>query len=59
MLSASNWRISLPRDAPSAKRTAISPSRALARANIKLARLAQAMSKTTPASASSNLSAWE
>ena len=45
-LSASNWRTIRTRDAPSARRTAISRSRAVARASIRFARFAQAMSRT-------------
>ena len=46
-LSASSCRTMRPRDAPSARRTAISRSRAVARASIRFARLAQAMSSTS------------
>ena len=46
-LSAMSWRTMRPREAPMARRTAISRSRALARASIRLARLAQAMSSTS------------
>ncbi len=52
-LSASNCRIKRPREAPSDSRTPISRSRALARASIRFARFAQAISKTNPAIASS------
>ena len=45
-----------PREAPMARRTAISRSRALALANIRLARLAHAMRRTSPAIASSSQS---
>ena len=50
-LSASNWRINRPREAPIARRTPISRSRAVARASIRLAKLAQAISRTKPAMA--------
>ena len=46
--SVSSWRTSRPRPAPSAARTAISDSRAAARASSRLATLAQAMSSTKP-----------
>ena len=58
-LSASNWRIILQREAPTASRTAISRSRALARANIRFARFAQAMSSTSAAIPSSSQSGVE
>ncbi len=48
VLSAVNCRSSLPREAPSASRTAISRSRALDRASMRLARFAHAMSRTSP-----------
>ena len=47
-LSASNWRIKRERGAPSARRTASSRWRPLARASMRLAMLAQAISSTTP-----------
>ena len=47
-LSDNSWRISRPRDAPIARRTAISRSRALARASIRLARFAHAINKHQP-----------
>ena len=45
---AKSCRISREREAPIASRTAISVSRALARARSKLARFAQAISNTSP-----------
>ncbi len=51
-LSERSWRISRPREAPSASRTAISFSRVDARASIRFARFAQAINSTRPASAS-------
>ena len=45
-LSVINWRTSLPRDAPSAVRTAISLERAAPRASSKLATFAHTMSST-------------
>ena len=53
-LSASSCRTMRPREAPIASRTAISRSRAVARASIRLARLAQAISSTRPVVASSS-----
>ena len=47
-LSASNWRTICQRVAPSAARTAISRDRAVARASIRFATFAQAMSRTSP-----------
>ena len=47
-LSASSWRTSCPRLAPSAARTAISLARPVARAIISPATLAQAISRTKP-----------
>src|SRR5882762_1728405 len=47
-LSESSSRTIRHREAPRARRMAICRSRALARASIKFARLAQAMSKTSP-----------
>lgn len=55
-LSVRSWRITRPRDAPKAKRTLISRSRALARASSRLARLAQAISSTSPVAPSSSQS---
>ena len=55
-LSISNCRSRRAREAPSAMRMAISRCRALARASIRLARLAQAISSTRPVMASSNCS---
>ena len=55
-LSASSWRTMRPRDAPIARRTAISRSRAVARASIRFARLAHAISSTRPVVASSSQS---
>src|SRR5437588_168334 len=46
--SVKSWRTSRPRDAPSALRTAISLLREAARASIRLARLAEAISNTSP-----------
>ena len=46
-LSAISCRTMRPREAPMASRTAISRSRAVARASIRLARFAQAMSSTS------------
>ncbi len=46
--SANNCRISLQREAPSANRTAISRWRVLARASMRFAMFAQAMSSTNP-----------
>ena len=46
--SISNWRVSRKRDAPSATRTAISRSRTAARASIRFATFAHAISKTNP-----------
>jgi hypothetical protein len=48
MLSVSNWRISLDRPAPSDSRTAISLRRDVARANNRLATLAQEIKSTRP-----------
>ncbi len=48
MLSDSSCRITRDRDAPIACRTAISRSRVLARASRRFARLAHAISKTSP-----------
>ena len=48
MHSTSNWRTKRARLAPIESRTAISRSRAAARANSKLARLAHVMSRTIP-----------
>src|SRR5437016_11037761 len=53
-LSESNSRTMRHRVAPRARRMAICRSRALARASIKFARLAQAMSKTSPEIPKSN-----
>ena len=47
-LSVSNWRTILPRRAPSAKRTAISFCRAVARESKSPATFAHAISSTTP-----------
>ena len=55
-LSAMSWRMRRRREAPIASRTAISRSRALARASIRLARLPQAMSSTSPAIVRSSVS---
>ena len=46
-LSASSWRTMRRRDAPIARRTAISRSRAVARASIRFARFAHAISSTS------------
>ena len=52
-LSATICRVTRARDAPIANRTAISRARALARASMRFARLAHAISRTSPAIASS------
>ena len=52
MLSVNIWRISRPRLAPSASRTAISDERAAERASNRLATFAQAIKSTTPTAAS-------
>ena len=54
MLSTSNCRSRRAREAPNARRTAISRSRVLACASIRLARLAHAISSTKPVMASSH-----
>ena len=51
--SVRSWRISREREAPIASRTAISFRRAAARASIRLATFAQAMSNTSPTTAMS------
>jgi hypothetical protein len=48
MLSVSSCRTSLARAAPSARRTAISRPRAIARANSRLATFAQMMQSRSP-----------
>ena len=53
-LSATSCRTMRPRDAPIASRTAISRSRAVARASIRFARFAHAISSTRPVVASSS-----
>ena len=53
-LSASSCRTILVREAPSARRTAISRSRTVARASIRLARFAQAISSTSAVMARSS-----
>ncbi len=52
--SANNCRSRRLREAPSARRTAISRSRVLARASNRLARFAHAINNTRPVMASSN-----
>ena len=56
-LSASNWRTSRPRPAPSAARTASSRWRAVARASRRLATFAQAMRSTKATAPASTKSA--
>ena len=58
-LSVINWRNRRNLEAPSARRTTISRSRVLALASKRLARFAQAISKTTLAIAKSNQSGLE
>ncbi len=53
-LSATSWRTSRPRPAPTASRTAISRDRAVARARKMLATLTLAMSSTMPDTTSSS-----
>ena len=52
-LSVRNCRIRRPRDAPTARRTAISRSRVAIRASSRLATLTQAISSTSPTDATS------
>ena len=54
VLSASSWRTSRPRPAPSAARMANSRSRRSIRASVRLATLAQASSSTRPVVPSSS-----
>ena len=56
-LSASSWRTSCPREAPSDRRTAISRCRAKPRAISRLATFAQAISSTRPTMHISTISA--
>ena len=53
---AKSWRMRRPRSAPSAARSASSRSRRMSRASVRLATLAQAMSRTNPAVPSSRSS---
>ena len=58
-LSTNNWRISRPRVAPMASRSAISRRRAEARASSRLATLAQAINSTKPTIPRSTKRAFE